>query len=141
MTYADKTETPYPLLPDYDDPRWRDAVVRSRSQTTTELRRLPRSQLSQVIQTIYVGDSVAVMRKARYSNWIAVRVGYRVGWVDLMHVDFTLMPHQPKQEMARQLRQQIDTLEDGKDERPTSRGEVSRIINYLKGMVSSRRDG
>jgi hypothetical protein len=78
----------YPKLPDPDDPRWQQAVVRARHKRSTELRTLPHHRLSSALLTVHAGDSVSIISEIRSGAWIMAKVGYKVGWLNTDDVDF-----------------------------------------------------
>lgn len=76
----------FPRNPDYDDPRWCDVAVRSRTQSQTEVKRFPAEANGVDITTVFVGDTIAIMPEVKYQYYVAARVGYHVGWINFKHV-------------------------------------------------------
>jgi hypothetical protein len=92
LDYLDEETQPgYPMLPHWNDARWETATVRPKTRHMTELRNLPREKVSASLLLVYSGDVVSIMREMRYGDWIAAKVGYKLGWLNYRHVDFMLM--------------------------------------------------
>jgi hypothetical protein len=67
---------------------------------------------------VYSGDVVSIMRQTRYGDWIAAKVGYKLGWLNYRHIDFMLMdifeehPHRHvKETIPSDLMRQLNGLE------------------------------
>lgn len=76
----------FPRSPDYNDPRWCEVAVRSRSQSQTEIKRIPLDVNEADITTVFVGDTIAIMPDVKHQYYVAARVGYHVGWINFKHV-------------------------------------------------------
>lgn len=82
--------TTYPELPKSNDPRWRQATVRPRRQKTSDLRTEPGVEMGSAVLTIYTGDVISIIRAVNHENWIAAKVGYKVGWLDSTHLELAM---------------------------------------------------
>lgn len=82
--------TTYPELPKSSDERWRQATVRPRRQKTSELRTQPGEGLGNAVLTVYAGDVISIIRGIHHDNWIAAKVGYKVGWLNSGDLDLAL---------------------------------------------------
>lgn len=76
----------FPRCPDYDDPGWCEVAVRSRTQSQTEIKRMPLDVNDADITTVFVGDTIAIMPEVKHQYYVAARVGYHVGWINFKHV-------------------------------------------------------
>lgn len=95
----------FPKLPTPDDPRWRTILVCEGLRKKTELRRVPTTVLNTPELTIYAGSLIAILREAKFEDWIAVRVGTKVGWLNTRDVEFAGSSDEESQLLA-----QLDTL-------------------------------
>lgn len=86
----DQYESYHPQLPESNDPRWRQVMVRVHGPGTAELRTYPEDQYSDVILYVYTGDLISVIKESRLGYWIAAKVGYKIGWLNIYYVNFTL---------------------------------------------------
>lgn len=76
----------FPRCPDYDDPRWCEVAVRSRTQSQTNIKRIPLDTDGTEIATIFIGDTIAIVPEVKHKYYVAARIGYHVGWVNFKHV-------------------------------------------------------
>ena len=95
----------FPKLPTPDDPRWRTILVCEGLRKKTELRRVPTTVLNTPELTIYAGSLIAILREVKFEDWIAVRVGTKVGWLNTRDVEFAGSSDEESQLLA-----QLDTL-------------------------------
>jgi len=61
-----------------------------RGRILAELRMLPDEGYGEIVLHVYTGDIVSVVRDLRFDYWIAAKVGYKIGWLNIYHVNFTL---------------------------------------------------
>lgn len=85
----------YPHLPEFGDPRWREAAVAARKQRSTQLRPAPRTTMSTGQATVFAGDIIHILPEVQYQDWVAARVGRKLGWLNTEDVDF-VDPEAPK---------------------------------------------
>lgn len=128
MTESQSNDPTYPLMPAADDDRWQSATIRARRQKSSTLRSLPHLRLSRSLSHVFAGDTVEVIREVRFEEWIAAKVGYQLGWLNTLDVDFVIMrPINTPDEAPRRLQRDpemetkpfIATIPDEIDE-PTS---------------------
>lgn len=155
----DTSDAFFPELPATNDPRWRQATVRVQGQANTELRTYPDETYSNVILYVYTGDIVSVIRESRFEFWIAAKVGYKIGWLNIYCVNFTLTKvlnhyetpqtttpalesewwaetgeHDVPQELiTSQVEAFHEDIEPSTEKRISSK-DVNRIIRFLKGL-------
>lgn len=86
----------YPELPLFGDPRWLEAAVAPRKQRSTQLRPAPRTMMSTGQATVFAGDIVHIMPDVVHEDWVAARVGRKLGWLNTDDVEF-VDPNAPKQ--------------------------------------------
>lgn len=85
----------YPNLPEFGDPRWQEAAVAPRKQRSTQLRPAPRTTMSTGQATVFAGDIIHIVPDILYEDWVAARVGRKLGWLNTDDVDF-IDPNTPK---------------------------------------------
>ncbi|MBC7810405.1 MAG: hypothetical protein H7175_04625 [Burkholderiales bacterium] len=95
----------FPKLPTVDDSGWRTILVCEGLRKKTELRRVPTTVLNTPELTIYAGSLIAISREVKFEEWIAVRVGTKVGWLNTRDVEFAGSSDEESQLLA-----QLDTL-------------------------------
>lgn len=81
----------YPELPEINDPQWTQVTIRSRVENATALRTEPDVYDDNIMMMVYSGDVVSVMRDCRYDKWIAAKVGYKMGWLNVSEIGFKLI--------------------------------------------------
>ena len=150
------------MLPRWDDPRWESAAVRPKTRHMSELRTMPREGMSAALMLVYAGDMVSIMRGAYYGEWIAAKVGYKIGWINRRDVDFMLMNvhterhhYDPDETIPSALMAQLRQMgmdvsndyddadqygdyydEPEKDEDAgLTKSELTRVIKHLKGIA------
>lgn len=147
----------YPPLPGTDDPRWRYATVMARDELSTELLSQPHDRHSDALWLVHRGDMVWIMREVRHRQYVAAKVGYHIGWLNIVHVKPKLIapteddiparklatgewlaavnePQVPQELLATEAEQFNHTAQT--EQRATSR-DVSRIIRFLQGITGA----
>ncbi len=97
-----------PHLPDFSDARWREAAVAPAKQRSTQLRPAPRTTMSTGQATVFAGDIVHIIPELQHENWVAARVGRKIGWLNIEDVDF-VDPTSPKPKLEELTKPLTDT--------------------------------
>lgn len=93
-----------PPLPAQEDPAWIEVAVRSRLAASAELRSVPAPHAGALLMTVYTGDVIHVMRDVRCGeHWIAAKVGYKVGWLDVSCIAMAKIRQRSQPEPVREM--------------------------------------
>ncbi len=162
----EETQPGYPPLPRIHDRRWQPMIVNERSRHSAELCSLPRLKANHPLLTVYVGDCIEIIQQVRYGVWIAAKVEQQVGWLNTIHLDFvpvqeeaadendddedTVVAHEVSSEFMSRMREigvfedkntvpkrAVTDDDDDEDDIMLTKGEVNRIIGYLKGIANT----
>lgn len=139
-------------------------IVNERSRHSAELCSLPRLKANHPLLTVYAGDRIELIPHVRYGVWSAAKVEQQVGWLNTIHLDFApvqeevaaendeeedTVAHEISNEFMSKMREigvfedestvhrRAVTGDDADDDITLTKGEVNRIIGYLKGIAST----